>query len=503
MSVILVADKLRASLLQAAIQGKLTEQQAEDGNARDLLKAIQIEKERLIQEGSLKKEKSLPTITDDEKPFDIPESWVWVRFKDVVDFSLGKTPTRSDLKYWSSVYPWVSISDMVDGGLIRETKEGVSEVAKEKVFNKISLKGTLLMSFKLTIGKVSILDIDAFHNEAIISIFPFIDNKEIFKKYLMFVLPDIARNGNFNNAMKGNTLNKTSLSELVLPLPPLAEQNRIVGKLEEALAKIGALKTDETLLYTLQKAFPNKLRASLLQAAIQGELTEQIAEEGNAQDLLKNIQIEKERLVKEGLLKKEKPLPAIKEDEIPFDIPKSWVWVRLGDISTFINGDRSSKYPKETDYVLNGIPFFGAKDMINYQLSFTESLRFISLKKFIELRSGKLQNLDLVCLLRGSIGKYAVFNANKEYHTGFINAQMVIIRLQMQEIVSYLEIILRSLYFDNFIKEVSSGTAVKQLSAETLRNLIIPLPPLIEQRRIVTKLEALYKKLNELSEETN
>lgn len=249
----------------------------------------------------------------------------------------------------------------------------------------------------------------------------------------------------------------------------------------------------------------DSLRKAVLQAAIQGQLVPQMADDGQASDLLSDIQAEKKRLIDEKVIKKEKPLAPIMDDEKPFDIPDSWVWVRLGDLAQFVNGDRSSNYPIESDFVPNGIPFFGAKDMLNQKLRFTENLRFISQEKFDSLSQGKLANYDFVCLLRGSIGKTAIFENFKDYTTGFINAQMVIIRLIDKNaiIINFLNRILSSDYFSKFILQVSSGTAVKQLSAETLRNFLLPLPPLAEQERIVKKLDEILPQLDDLAKSEN
>ena len=243
-----------------------------------------------------------------------------------------------------------------------------------------------------------------------------------------------------------------------------------------------------------------KLRKSILQAAIRGKLTEQLSDDGDARELLAEIKAEKARLVKEGKIKKEKPLPEITEEEIPFDIPENWCWVRVGEISEFINGDRSSAYPNSTDYVDDGVPFFGAADMIEGKLSYKE-VRFISEEKFASLRSGKLRDQDLVCLLRGSIGKTAKFKKNEKYNSGFINAQMVIIRAINQNCINYLESMLISEYFNKFISGVYTGTAVKQLPAETLRKLIIPLPPIAEQQRIVLSIERAFDKIKALEKD--
>lgn len=229
-------EDMKKSLLQVATKGKLVEQRKEEGTGAELFEKIQKEKKKLVEEGKIKKQKSLPEITEEEVPFDIPENWKLVRLGEIISFRMGKTPPRSDLQWWKPEIPWVSISDMQEDGIISNTKEAISVEALEKKFlNSISPKGTLLMSFKLTVGKVSILDIDAVHNEAIISIYPFFDNKDILKLFLFKTLPYLTKFGETKNAIKGKTLNSTSISNLLIPLPPLAEQKRIVEKLDEML----------------------------------------------------------------------------------------------------------------------------------------------------------------------------------------------------------------------------------------------------------------------------
>lgn len=228
-------DDMKAALLQAAMQGKLTEQLPEDGDAADLINQIAKEKNQLIKEGRIKKEKPLPEITPDEVPFDIPESWQWVRFGSIVQYNMGKTPPRSEDEWWADDFPWVSISDMIESGHVTVVKEKVSNKAIGTFFKTISRVGTMLMSFKLTVGRVSILDIDAVHNEAIISIYPFVNPDNCLRDYLFKVLPFVTQWGDSKNAIKGKTLNSTSINNLLIPLPPLAEQKRIVEKLDKLL----------------------------------------------------------------------------------------------------------------------------------------------------------------------------------------------------------------------------------------------------------------------------
>ena len=245
-------EKLKKSVLQEAIQGKLVPQLAEEGTAQELLEQIKAEKEKLVKEGKLKKSALNDSIIfrgddnkyyeqigancndiTDEIPFDLPYNWGWCRFSNIVSMTIGKTPARGEQTYWiNGKYNWVSISDMVDGGTISTTKEKVSDLAVKEIFSApISEKGSLLMSFKLSIGKTSILDIDAYHNEAIITIRPVIDKEYAMRNYLFKVLPLIANLGESKDAIKGKTLNSKSLANLLIPLPPLQEQQRIIERI--------------------------------------------------------------------------------------------------------------------------------------------------------------------------------------------------------------------------------------------------------------------------------
>ena len=247
-----IREQLRKSVLQYAIEGKLVPQCEEDGTAEDLLQEIHTEKQRLYTEGKLKK-KDLTHSTifrgednkyfekkgeeficiDEEIPFDIPDSWEWVRLGCISKFSIGKTPERGNSRYWENgVYPWVSISDMKPNEYIHSTREKVSQDAVDKCFGDISPKGSLLMSFKLTIGRTSILQMESYHNEAIVTLTPFIDLNYTLRNYLFYILPVTSNMGESNDAIKGKTLNSKSLFNILIPLPPLIEQQKIIHKIE-------------------------------------------------------------------------------------------------------------------------------------------------------------------------------------------------------------------------------------------------------------------------------
>ena len=254
-----IKEKLKKSILQEAIQGRLVPQIESEGTAQELLEQIRQEKIRLVKEGKLKKsaltdsiiykgddnryyEQIGTTISDitEEIPFELPKSWMWSRLGIIAELHIGKTPPRGEQRYWSDgTYNWVAISDMVEGGFISKTKEKITEIAVNEIFKReISPSGSLLMSFKLTVGKTSILETEAYHNEAIITISPFRDDNYILRNYLFHILPLISNYGDSKDAIKGKTLNSKSLNDLLIPLPPLAEQARILEKLEVVYHKV-------------------------------------------------------------------------------------------------------------------------------------------------------------------------------------------------------------------------------------------------------------------------
>ncbi len=238
-------ERLKKSILQEAIEGRLVPQDPNDEPASVLLAKIRQEKAQLVRVGKLKKKDLIETpVEEDETPFSIPNSWKWIRFGDLVSTSTGKTPARGDNRYWgNNDYPWVSISDMKQGEVVYRTKEFVSTKAANECFhNEISKSGTLIMSFKLTVGRTSILGVDAYHNEAIISIKPYADGDNYTRDYLSYILPVVTTWGDSKDAIKGKTLNAKSIYNLLIPLPPQAEQHRIVEKLEQLLGKIEQMK---------------------------------------------------------------------------------------------------------------------------------------------------------------------------------------------------------------------------------------------------------------------
>ncbi len=504
----MTAQDLKNSILQLAIQGKLLPQNPGDEPASELVNRVNAERSRRIKEGTLiidKKHTASPIAAEDIL-YDLPESWEWVRFADIVTFYSGKTPQRQNTEYWSGgTYPWVSIADMQADSVTSMTKETISTKAFKECFGeKITPAGTMLMSFKLTIGKMTILGTDAVHNEAIISIIPTAteDDNKVLQAYLFKILPLVAATGNSKNAIKGKTLNATSLSNLMIPLPPVAEQERIVTKIEELLPMVAEYDEAERKLSALNAEFPNKLRKSILQQAVQGKLTQRDAADTPASELLKQIRAEKDRLIAEGKIKKEKPLPPITEDDCPYDLPDTWVWVRLGDIVRYQGGYayKSETYVKQSN---NQVVRLG--NVKNSSLLLSTSPVYIPDHIAEETEEYRIEKDTILFTMTGTKGKRDYFYTCKttaDNTSGcklYLNQRVGCLRPYSEIDLDWLIIVLQSEAILSQIFATATGNANQANigSVNTLK-LMIPLPPLAEQQRIVSRVEELLEVCNGL-----
>ena len=476
-------QELKNSILQLAIQGKLVEQRQEEGTAEELYRQIQAEKQALIKAGKIKKEKPLPEITEDEIPFDIPESWMWVRVGNIGSWSAGATPSRTNAEYYNGSIPWLKTGDLNDG-YVSEVPESISTLALEKTSVRLNPVGSVLMAmYGATIGKLAILNVPMTTNQACCACIPYGD---MYNKYLFYYLMGMRKS--FIKMGEGGAQPNISKEKIVLslmPLPPLAEQKRIVSKIEELLPLVDRYEQAWNRLEDPNKRFPGDLQKSLLQLAIQGKLVEQRPEEGTGEDLYQQIQREKQALIKAGKLKKEKPLPEITEGEIPFDIPESWKWVRVASITTL-----NPKNELGDDLDVGFIPMPCVSD------GFRNEHRY-EMKKWGEVKNG------FTHFANGDIGvakitpcfqnrKSVVFhNLPNGYGAG--TTELSIVRviggLMIRE---YLLWFFKSEYFIRNGKKSFTGTAGQQrIHKDYLSNCPIPLPPLEEQKRIFTKIEEI------------
>ena len=326
-------EQLKASILQYAIQGKLVEQRAEEGTGEELYQQIQAEKQRLIAEKKIKKEKTLVEITEDEIPFDIPESWKWVRLGDCTGYSQTKpkiSPKDITDDMWS-----LDLEDIQkeSGAILTRITASERKITGDKV---LFYKGQVLYSkLRPYLKKILIAPDNGICTPELV---PF-NTYLVYANYIVYVLRSPHIDYVVNSVTYGVKMPRVgteTMVNLLIPLPPLSEQKRIVAKIEELLPLIGRYAVAYEKLEQFNAKFPEDMKKSILQYAIQGKLVEQRAEEGTGEELYQQIQAEKQHLIAEKKIKKEKPLPEIAENEIPFDIPESWKWVRLNNIAESI-----------------------------------------------------------------------------------------------------------------------------------------------------------------------
>ena len=481
-------QELKNSILQLAIQGKLVEQRAEEGTAEELYRQIQQEKQKLIKEGKIKKEKPLPEIVEEEKPFDIPESWKWVRFGECGILKSGYAFKSNE--YSSSGIQVVRISDLAENSI--SVQNAVYYTQWESLAPYLITKNSFLICLTGSIGKMAWIqdDVPRYLNQRVGMFQPlsccntsylwwFLHNGIVINQW---VEAKTSTNGNIKNS---------DVTDLVMPLPPLAEQKRIVAKIEELLPLIDRYEKAWSQLEEFNKRFPDDMQKSILQMAIQGKLVEQRPEEGTGEELYQQIQAEKQKLIKEGKIKKEKKLPEITEEEKPFDVPDSWKWVCIGSVCTNIQYGSSSKSS------LSGkIPVLRMGNIQHGKIVY-DKLVYTSDES--EISKYQLQYNDLLFNRTNSkelVGKTAIYKAEKPaIFAGYL------VRITPILIDSdYLNYVMQTQYYWNYCQTVrSDAIGQSNINAEKLKQFVFPLPPIVEQKRITNKLNELLtlcQKLN-------
>ena len=470
------AQDLKNSILQLAIKGKLVEQREEEGTAKELIEKIQAEKEQLIKEKKIKKEKPLPEITEDEIPFDIPESWEWVRLGSMEEINLGFTYRP---KYTSKGVRFLSVKDISKGKIDFSNTQFVSEETYENAsYGSKPHKGDILFGRVGTIGKPQIIDSD--DKFCIFVSLGFLrDHTDLLnKKYICSWMESQLFWKQVYTMVKGATvknLNTSWLSDFLIPLPPLAEQKRIVAKIEELMPYVEQYDKAYTEVGELNKKFPEDMQKSILQYAIQGKLVEQREEDGTAEELYQKIQAEKEKLIKEGKIKKSKPLPEITEDEIPFDIPENWKWVRLGDVFDIIMGQSpkgQSVFEGDSGVEFHqGKVYFGENYLKYSNQSTNKPTKIVEPNTVLLCVRAPVGILNItarkICIGRGLCGINTLAGIDPKFVMNSLRA-----------------------FKYEFIRK-ATGTTFVAITGEVVKTQLFPLPPLEEQKRILKKIEEL------------
>ena len=527
--------QLKNSILQWAIQGKLVPQNPKDEPAQKLLERIAASRNEYsavsachpersakgTKSKDLKKKTSknptsriyckngvwyeqvgtaAPKDISDEIPFEIPESWVWSRLKDAFETSSGSTPLSSRVEYYKNgSVNWVRTTDL-NNGILTECEKRIMELAKKDYNLAIIPRESICIAMyggRGTIGKYALIDFDTTINQSVCAIYPngFCYSKYIFY-YMQFYRPLWMQFA--AGSRKDPNINQIIIKNCLIPLPPLAEQKRIVAKLEQVLPLAEEYGAAQEQLDKLNKELPEALKKSILQEAIQGKLVPQNPKDEPASVLLAKIRKEKEALVKQGKLKKKDlESSSIDEEEIPFEIPETWTWCRMGDFITISTGLAYKKEDldvraKSYIRVLRG-------GNIDYGKWFLKDDDVLIAPQFVKddliLKKGTFITPAVTSLEQ--MGKTALIESDQKDVVvgGFV---LMLSSIYNDEIfLKYILNVFQSYYYKQYCQSITnkSGQAFYNLSRQKLLQCLIPLPPLAEQKRIVAKLEQLFKVL--------
>ena len=497
------AQQLKNSILQMAIQGKLVPQDPNDEPASILIERIREEKEKLIKEKKIKKEKNPsfifrgtdnityekvgnnePISIEDELPFEIPNSWEWVRLGSIGEWKSGATPSRSMPKYYDGDIPWLKTGDLNDG-YIKYIPEKISQLALEKTSVKLNPIGSVLIAmYGATIGKLGILTFPSTTNQACCACLPI----AMSNKYLFYFL--MSHKDKFIKRSEGGAqpnISKEKIISTLIPLPPLVEQERIVAKLEELLPLVERYGDKQKFLDKLKNDFPVLLKKSILQEAVQGRLVPQDPSDEPASVLLERIREEKQRLIKEGKIKKDKnesiiyrrdtshyeKLNGIErciDDEIPFEIPIEWSWTRLGTVMINRDAERIPLSMKTREGLEKIYDYYGASGVID------------KVDRYLFSKPLLLIGEDGANLLTRS--KPIAFIARGQY---WVNNHAHVLDSLDGLLLEYVALCINAINLSPYV----TGTAQPKMNQEKMNSIFIPIPPSAEQYRIVKRVEEL------------
>lgn len=524
----MTADQLRKSILQQAIQGKLVPQDPNDEPASVLLERIREEKARLVKEKKIKKEKN-PSIIfrgednshyekfiltgevkciDDEIPFDLPKGWEWCIVGDLFLHNNGKQLNKDNTV--GTLMKYITTSNLYWDGFRLDNLKTMPFENKE-IERCQALKGDLLVCEGGDIGRSCIWE----HDESIMlqnHIHKLRAYLPICTKYFYYIFYLYNLSGIIGGKGIGiQGFSSKALHYTRVPLPPLEEQQRIVAKIEELMPLVEQYGKAQSELEALNSNIREQIKKSVLQYAIEGKLVPQCEEDGTAEDLLQEIQAEKQRLYTEGKLKKkdlthstifrgednkyfEKKGEEIIciDEEIPFEIPDSWEWVRLADISIFLSRGKSPKYSN-----VKQIPVFAQKCNLKSGGISLDEVKFLDasiLPKWKDEYKLRHQDILVNSTGTGTVGRIGIFSESLLRNYPFIvpDSHISVVRLSSACNPLYVFNVLSSHTVQNYIEDNLAGsTNQKELYIGTLGKLLIPLPPLIEQQKIIHKIEVV------------
>ena len=520
--------KLRELILTLAMQGKLVPQDPNDETASELLRSIEADRNRLIKEGKIKQSKPLPEVKTEEITRDLPDTWKWLRLGDFGMWKSGTTPSRTNSAYYGGEIPWVK-SGEVKQGKIRETEETITQEALKNCSLALNPIGSILIAmYGANIGEVGVLEIEATTNQAVCACKTYFGIDNIFLLYLIISLKQ-----NFNAQGAGAAqpnISKEKIINTLAPLPPLAEQRRIVAKIDQLMARcdeLEKLRIDRSQrLLTVHTAALDRLltakdssefstawsfitqhfgelysvkenvvelRKTILQLAVMGKLVRQDPNDEPASELLRSIELEKQRLVKEGKIKDMKPLPLIDLIDLPSKIPDLWQWTRIETICEVIVDcpHSTAKFIPDGIICIDTNSFKGGE--INYH-----KLRYVSEETYLD-RINRLspQAGDVIFAREGSVGESVIIPSGMECCLG---QRVMLFRPTKGVLSRYLQLSISNPLFLTTLLSVYKGIGAKHVNVKDMRNALISLPPLAEQRRIMEKIDRLMGMCDRLEE---
>lgn len=472
----MIADRLRAAILQAAISGKLTDQRPEDGTAEELLEHIVAERAALVKKKKIKKQKLLPRVNADDQAFVLPTSWSWISFGETISLLSGRDLTPEQYSDRPDGIPYITgASNFANGSIIvnRWTAQPLT----------VAQRGDLLITCKGTIGALAVLEESEAHIARQIMAITCLQVRRgyiaAFLEYSVAALKAQAK-----SMIPG--ISRDMLLTTPLPLPPLAEQERIVAKLDEVLPLIDQLAELEREREYLDREFAKAIERAILQAAISGKLTKQHPEDGTAEELLETIKTERQQLEKEGKIKKQRPLPLMSEEVDLFDVPPAWAWVRLGQLVKY-SGSGSTPKGGKAVYVHEGTMFLRSQNIHNDGLR-TQDVAFVSQATVETLGSNTAYPGDLLLNITGaSIGRAAVVPSG--FAPSKTNQHILTIRLIDPRLARYVQTVITSDFGFRQIMQRQNGGTKEGLNSTSALSLPVPVPPVDEQERITAKLD--------------
>ncbi len=520
--------KLRDLILQLAVRGKLVEQDPNDEPASELLNKIETKKKELVKEKKIRKQAAYPRLEQSDWFSTIPENWMLIHFGEIGDWGAGATPNRKNSEYYDGDMPWFKSGEL-NGAVITSSEESITEKALQECSLRLNQVGDVVVAmYGATIGKTAVVGVPSTTNQAVCACTPF---EGVYNKYLHIVLK--AYKPVFTGQGAGGAQPNISRIKIIntpFPLPPLAEQKWIVAKVDELMAlcdRLEAEKTEQQLLkeqatsstlhhlsaadapekfsqsFTiLQNSFNNwfddlttvkKLRATILQLAVQGKLMPQDSTDEPASELLKRIEAEKKKLIASGTIKKPKLLPPIRQSDQPFALPRGWEWVRLEKCSIVItSGSRDwAKY-----YSSDGAIFVRmgnlAKDDYRMRLGI---LQHVQPPATGEGTRTRLEQDDLLISITGDVGMFGLIPSN--FGEAYINQHTALLRLfpdfRNRYIAEYLRSPLAKEQFNAPQRGIKNSFRLGDIG-----EMLLPLPPLNEQKRIVAKVDELMQLCDQL-----